>query len=317
MLSNDAPELSAPLIASGGNLMSNFEKKFGRYAVSNLSLKLVVLYLVGYVLYFVRPEIFSFLVLDVTALLNGQFWRILSWLLVPPMGGGNFFFVAIMLYFYYSIGTSLERVWGDYKYNVYIFLGIFLTILSAFLWVGFLRLSGLSGLELATLSKYGASYFSTYYINMSIFLAFALTFPEAQVYLFFVLPIKVKYLGWIDAGFLVLSMISGNSAERFVIAAALLNVVLLFMRSRSWMSLSPGQVRRRQKFRRSVAEGRKSNAGADTIHRCAICGRTEKDGDMLEFRYCSKCEGGLEYCQDHLFSHVHVKKGETPHMQKM
>ena len=297
--------------------MSNFEKKFGKYAVSNLSLKLVVLYIIGYVLYYVRPEIFSLLVLDVTALLHGQFWRILSWLLVPPEGGGNLFFVAIMLYFYYSIGVSLERVWGDYKYNVYIFLGIFLTILSAFCWMIFLRLSGLSGIELATLSKYGASYFSTYYINMSIFLAFALTFPEAQVYLFFVLPIKVKYLGWVDAGFLVLSMITGNSAERFVIAAALLNVVLLYMRSRSWMSLSPGQVRRRQKFRRSVAEGKKSVRGTDTVHRCAICGRTEKDGDMLEFRYCSKCEGGLEYCQGHLFSHVHVKKGETPHMQKM
>lgn len=297
--------------------MSNFEKKFGKYAVSNLSLKLVILYVIGYVLYFVKPDIFSLLVLDVTALMNGQIWRLFSWLLVPPESGSNFLFVAIMLYFYYSIGTSLERVWGDYKYNVYIFLGIILTILSAFFWVGYLRLSGCTGLELATLSKYGAGYFSTYYINMSIFLAFALTFPEAQVYLFFVLPIKVKYLGWIDAGFLVMSMITGNSAQRFVIAAALLNVVLLFMRSRSWMSYSPGQVRRRQKFRRSVEEGKKNSRSAATIHKCAICGRTEKDGDNLEFRYCSKCEGGLEYCQDHLFSHVHVKKGETPHMMKM
>lgn len=294
--------------------MSNFEKKFGKYAVSSLSMKLVILYIIGYVLYFVRPEIFNYLVLDMTALLNGQFWRVITWLLVPPEVGGNLFFVAIMLYFYYSIGTSLERVWGDYKYNVYIFLGIILTVLSAFLWTLFLRVSGYSGLELATLTRLGAGYFSTYYINMSIFLAFALTFPEAQVYLLFILPIKVKYLGWIDAGFLIMSMISGNSAERFVIAAALLNVVLLFIRSRSWMSLSPGQVRRRQKFRRSVAEGKKSVQGKTSIHRCAICGRTEKDGDTLEFRYCSKCEGGLEYCQDHLFSHVHVKKGETPHM---
>ena len=256
--------------------MSNFEKKFGKYAVSNLSLKLVILYVIGYVLYFVKPDIFSLLVLDVTALMNGQIWRLFSWLLVPPESGSNFLFVAIMLYFYYSIGTSLERVWGDYKYNVYIFLGIILTILSAFFWVGYLRLSGCTGLELATLSKYG-----------------------------------------IDAGFLVMSMITGNSAERFVIAAALLNVVLLFMRSRSWMSYSPGQVRRRQKFRRSVEEGKRSSRSAATIHKCAICGRTEKDGDNLEFRYCSKCEGGLEYCQDHLFSHVHVKKGETPHMMKM
>ena len=112
--------------------MSNFEKKFGKYAVSNLSLKLVILYVIGYVLYFVKPDIFSLLVLDVTALMNGQIWRLFSWLLVPPESGSNFLFVAIMLYFYYSIGTSLERVWGDYKYNVYIFLGIILTILSAF-----------------------------------------------------------------------------------------------------------------------------------------------------------------------------------------
>ena len=159
--------------------MSNFEKRFGKYAVSNLSLKLVVLYIVGYVLYFVQPAIFSLLTLDVSAILHGQIWRLVSWLLVPPDAGTNYFFVAIMLYFYYNIGTSLERVWGDYKYNVYIFLGIILTVASAFLWNVFLRISGLSGADLEYVSRVGASYFSTYYINMSIFLAFALTFPEA------------------------------------------------------------------------------------------------------------------------------------------
>lgn len=295
--------------------MSNFEKKFGKYAISNLSLKLVVFYIIGYVLYFVQPAIFSLLTIDVSAILHGQIWRVVSWLLVPPDAGSNLFFVAIMLFFYYSIGTALERTWGDYKYNVYIFMGIILTVISAFLWTGFMRLTGLTGADLEYVTRIGATYFSTYYINMSIFLAFALTFPEARVYLFFVLPIKVKYLGWIDVGFLLLSMFSGNSAERFVIAAALLNVLLLFLRSRSGISYTPGEVRRRQKFRRSVEEGRKTTvSGQGTRHRCVICGRTEKDGDMLEFRYCTKCEGGLEYCRDHLFSHVHVKKGETPHM---
>ena len=70
------------------------------------------------------PGIFALLTLDVTALLNGQIWRVVSWLLVPPDGGSNLFFVAIMLFFYYSIGTSLERVWGDFKYNVFIFLNL-------------------------------------------------------------------------------------------------------------------------------------------------------------------------------------------------
>ena len=297
--------------------MSEFEKKYGKYAVSGLSLKLVVLYVIGYVLYYMMPGVFSLLTLDVTGLLNGQVWRAVSWLLVPPDGGSNLFFVAIMLFFYYSIGTSLERVWGDFKYNVFIFMGILLTVLSALAWYVMVRLTGgYSPVDLAVLCRSAAPYFSTYYINMSIFLAFALTFPEAQVYLFFVIPLKVKYLGWVDVGFLLLSMFTGNSAERFVIGAALLNVLLLFMRSRSWMSYSPGQVIRRQKFRKSVSEGKKSSAGSQSLHRCAICGRTEKDDDTLEFRYCTKCEGGLEYCQDHLFIHTHVKKGEPPHMMK-
>ena len=160
--------------------MSQFERKFGRYAVSKLSMKLVILYVIGYVLYYVQPGVFSLLTLNVAAVLHGQVWRVLSWLLVPPDPGSNLFFVAIMLYFYYSIGTSLERVWGDYKYNVYVFLGILLTILSAFAWYAFLALRGLSGLELAQMATYSSALFSTYYINMCIFLAFALTFPDAQ-----------------------------------------------------------------------------------------------------------------------------------------
>lgn len=272
-------------------------------------MKLIVLYAIGYLLYYIRPELFSLLTLNVTAVLKGQIWRIFTWLLVPPDGGSNLFFIAIMLYFYYNIGTSLERVWGDFKYNFFILLGIFLTVLSAFLWVLFLRMNGLTGSSLMVASQYGASYFSTYYINMSIFLAFALTFPEAQVYLFFVLPIKVKYLGWIDAGFLVMSMITGNSAERFVILAALLNVILLYIRTRGRTGWTPSQIRRRQQFKKMSSAGRGSTVrGTGALHRCAVCGRTEKDGENLEFRYCSKCAGGREYCQDHLFSHVHVRK---------
>jgi hypothetical protein len=151
--------------------MSQFERKFGKYAVSKLSMKLVILYVIGYVLYYIQPGVFSLLTLNVAAVLHGQVWRVLSWLLVPPDPGSNLFFVAIMLYFYYSIGTSLERVWGDYKYNVYVFLGILLTILSAFAWYAFLALRGLSGLELAQMATYSSALFSTYYINMCIFLA--------------------------------------------------------------------------------------------------------------------------------------------------
>ena len=175
--------------------MSDFERKFSKYAVRDLSLKLIILYLAGYVIYYLKPEILYHMTLNPYAIVHGQVWRLVSWLMIPP-STSNLFFIAVMMFFYYSIGTSLERVWGAWRYNVFIFTGILLTIVSAFLWMGFTYLTGGGG----TLAQVGAgSYFgyyslafSTYYINMGIFFAYALTFPEAMVLLFFIIPIKMR-----------------------------------------------------------------------------------------------------------------------------
>ena len=152
--------------------------------------------------------------------------------------------------------------------------------------------------------------FSTYYVNMSIFLAFAATFPNMQVLLFFILPIKVKVLGIIYGAILIYQFIVGygtnlavlNVANRFVIAASLMNFIVFFLTSRGKIRMTPKQVKRRQEFRREVKKSVKI-----TRHKCAICGRTEETNPELEFRFCSKCDGNYEYCQDHLFTHTHVK----------
>ena len=308
--------------------MSNWERKFGKYAIRDLPLKLVILYVVGFVLEFALPQAFTWLTLDPWAVIHGQLWRLVSWLLIPPVTD-NLFFIAIMLFFYYSIGTSLERVWGRWKFNVFIFSGVLLTIVSAFLWMGVTLLTlgsgGISayGVSVAEYMRAYSGAFSTYYINMSIFLAYALTFPEAQVLLMFIIPIKVKYLGILDAAFLFYEMIHYGGPSRYVIAAALLNVVLYYFRSGGWMRVSPAQIRRRGNFRRSVNRGTSSvgsggtfraGSGAVPLHKCAICGRTSLLYPELDFRYCSRCEGNLEYCSDHLFTHVHVRAGETPHV---
>ena len=177
--------------------MSDFERKFGKYAVRDLSLKLIILYLIGYAIYYIRPEILYYMTLNPYAVVHGQVWRLVSWLLIPP-SASNLFFIAIMMFFYYSIGTSLERVWGTWRYNVFIFTGILLTIVSAFLWMGFSYLTGSGGalgqIGAANYFGYYSAAFSTYYINMGIFFAYALTFPEAVVLLFFIIPVKVKWL---------------------------------------------------------------------------------------------------------------------------
>lgn len=308
--------------------MSDFERKFGKYAVRDLSLKLILLYLIGYAIYYINPDLLYYMSLNPYAIVHGQIWRLVSWLLFPPQNN-NLFFVAVMLFFYYSIGTSLERVWGTWRYNVFIFRGILLTILSAFLWMAFSYLTGGGGLiaQVGAESYFGyySLSFSTYFINMGIFFAYALTFPEAVVLLFFIIPVKVKWLGLLDVVYLLLEFVQGTSAARFAIAATFLNIGILYLRSGSGVRGGFSGRKMENMFRGAMgAAGPKKRGAAGTgrgpasggvVHRCAICGRTQADNPDLEFRYCSKCEGGQEYCQDHLFTHVHVKYGETPHMQ--
>ena len=285
-------------------MMSNFEKKFGKYAIKNLSLTLIMCYAAGYLIEMVLPGLFYFLTLNPYAIIHGQVWRLVTWILIPP-DSSNLFFVLLMLYFYYSLGTSLERTWGTYRYNVYIFSGMLFTIIGSFLMMGYCYL-----VRPADMVAYGPSVFfsavsplfSTYYVNMSIFLAFAATFPEVQVLLMFIIPIKVKVLGIIYGVMLIANFIQGSAYSRFAMAASLFNFVVFWITSKNHIHMSPKQVKRRQEYQREV----KRNTGV-TKHKCAICGRTELDSPDLEFRFCSKCNGNYEYCQEHLFTHQHVK----------
>lgn len=296
--------------------MSPFERKFGKYAIRNLSFVLVMCYAVGYVLQLADRSglLLSYLTLNPYAILHGQVWRLVTWILIPPSSGG-LFFTLIMLYFYCSIGTSLERTWGTYRYNVYLFQGMLFTIAGSFLLMGYcylfkptIFLTSLTGtvLTINTPVEYFtviSMMFSTYYINMSIFLAYAATFPDAQVLLMFIIPIRVKWLGVIYAVMLVFQFLGTDVFGKFAIGASLLNFVVFFLTSRNMMHLNPKQIHRRQEFKRDV----RRNTGI-TKHKCAICGRTEVDSPQMQFRFCSKCEGNYEYCEEHLYTHTHIKR---------
>ena len=123
-----------------------------------------------------------------------------------------------------------------------------------------------------------------------------------QVLLMFVIPVKMKWMGILDAVLMLYYVIVGGVFTRFAIIASLLNFVLYFYRLHR-SRISPKQMHRRAQFER------KSNAGRAKVtrHKCAVCGRTEEDDPSLEFRFCSKCNGNYEYCQYHLFTHEHVK----------
>ncbi len=298
--------------------MSKFEKKFGKYAIPNLSLILVICYVVGYLIQYMDPngEILMYLTLDPYQILfHGQVWRLITWILIPPTTMD--IFTVLMLFFYYSLGTALERTWGTYRYNVYILGGIIITILSAFVGMGVCYL--LFGDYLASggavpLFMFAGAMFSTYYINMSIFLAFSITYPEHQVLLMFVVPVKVKWMGIVYGALLVLSMLEylvsgfeeypGYWFGMVAIAASLINFLIFWLRSKRLGHLAPKQIMRRVEFKQQVKEGEKQSE-KKSVHKCSICGRTDVTNPELEFRYCSKCVGNHAYCQDHLFTHEH------------
>lgn len=287
--------------------LNRLEEKFGKYAIPDLPKIIVFLYAIGYVIQGISPELFYMLNLNPYLVLHGQVWRLVTFLMVGP--STNLIFIIFVLLFYYSIASSLEQVWGTFRFNMYYLIGVLGTILGAFLTYAVLAVTG--G-EMAG----AAVYMNTFYLNMTLFLAYAMMFPDMQVYVYMILPIRVKWLAYLDGLYLAYIFITSGFtvygiSVKVSIVAALLNFLLFFFSMKKIKSRGAafaGKVtgkRNKKKVQTKASRGHKKNGA---LHECAICHRTELDDPSLEFRYCSKCDGDYEYCQDHLFTHKHVKR---------
>ncbi len=298
--------------------LNKLEKKFGKYAIPDLIKYVVALYCLGAVIGLIRPQIYySYLCLDMRAVFHGQIWRLFTFLIEPygfSSGAGflvGVLFFAVQVNLFLMFGRSLEQAWGTFRFNMYFLSGYLFNILAALI----LYLSPL---------HFEVYYSGLQYIYWSMFFAFAVINSETQFLLYFVIPIKVKWLAILDAAYLIYQVFSdiykgiavfvqygsygvAYAAQYISGAVAILvglaNFLIFFFATRDYKRMSPKQARRRKSFKRQASQ----SAGAPR-HRCAICGRTELDNDSLEFRYCSKCDGNYEYCSDHLFTHRHVKK---------
>lgn len=285
------------------NWLNKLERRFGKYAIPNLIVWLIGAYTVGFVLNLVNPGILKYLILSPYHILHGQVWRLVTWIFMPT--DTNLIFLLIMAMFYYQLGMVLERTWGTFRFNVYIFGGMLFTVIGAFLL--YLIMYVVYGGGMAESNSYLIALgMSTNYINMSIFLAFAVMYPDMQVMLYFIIPIKMKWMAIVYGVITLYDFIVSGWAGRIAIFMSLLNFIIFFLSTRNLSRYTPHEIHRRQQFRSQM---RKPGPGSGvTKHKCAICGRTELDGPNLEFRFCSKCEGNYEYCQDHLFTHQHIKR---------
>lgn len=285
------------------NFLQKMERRFGKYAIRNLTRYIIIAYIIGYILQMIssvngNAGIQMWLGLNPGAIMRGQVWRIISWVLIPPSNIS--ILTVIMLICYYQLGTILEKVWGDFLYNCYIFFGLIMTVVGAFI---LYFAGGAFYIEL-----YSGIMFSTYYVTLSIFLGFAMTFPEQKMLLFFFIPIKIKYLALFDVAYLTYYMIMGDWFTRVQILSSLAGTIVFFLLTRKQKfrnaRASAQEHRRQQTFQKAMSRGQASSGAR---HKCAICGQTELTNPDLEFRYCSKCNGNYEYCQNHLFSHTHVQ----------
>ena len=239
-----------------------------------------------------------YLYFDPVLFCRGQVWRILTYAIVPSTNG--LLWLAISLYFYYFIGSALENAWGAGKFTIYYFSGLIITALYSLLvyWIFGVYVS-----------------ISALYLNLSLFFAFATLWPEQRVLLFFIIPMKMKWLAWIDAGFFILEMVLAFVAGQFwqgLVPIVAMIAYLVFCGQWLFDLIRPSNIRQRTQqrartvqFREAARKIQKEQQAQGYSRRCAVCGRTDADNPGLEFRFCSRCAGYHCFCEDHINNHIH------------
>ena len=271
-----------------------------RFGIPNLMRVIVIGNVAVYVLMLLTQandaNALSFLTFNLNALLHGEVWRLVTFVFVPAYSSP--FALLISLYFYYWIGSTLERQWGTAKFNLYYISGTLLTVL------GVVLASLITGNPYLTAAGTG-------YVNLSMFFAFAFLFPDTTVLLFFILPVKMKWLAYLDGALFAFDIIKAIGAHNWagvvLPIVALLNFAVFiwpevhYLKERAKYQNS----RKTVQFRQAQQQQAKQAQQQGYRHKCAVCGRTDTDYPDLQFRYCSKCVGYHCFCQDHIFNHVH------------
>ncbi len=225
-------------------------------------------------------------------ILRGEIWRLVTFIIIP---GSTSILALIFFYFYYMIGRTVEAQWGPGKFTIYFFSGVLLTVIYGFLVYFIFRIN------LAV---------SAQFIYLSLFFTFATLYPDMQVLLFFIIPIKIKWLAIVDAVFFLYSIVTGSFPGNLLPIVAVLNYLIF---CGGWLydavrRLFGGTKKQRQNtvnFQNEVRRIRYEQKQRSYTRRCEVCGRTDTDYPDLEFRYCSRCQGYHCFCMDHINNHRH------------
>lgn len=269
-------------------MLDKLQRKFGRFAIPNLTLVIIAGQVFFYLLNYTNPEIlgnafapdgeFAHGKIDLvpSLVMAGQLWRLVTFIFTPPLAHPIFMIFA--WYIFFLMGTALESTWGSFRYNLFLLIAYLATVVAAF--------------------TVPAAPATTIFIGGSVFLAFAYMFPDFKLFIFFVLPVKIKWLAMLTWFMYLMVVINGNPHEIGLLVASLLNYFLFFGRDIVF------RVRTGHRRMRSRA---KHVARQNTPrHCCRICGKNNLTHPDMDFRYCSQCMDASCYCEEHLRNHEHV-----------
>lgn len=258
-------------------MISSLERKFGQFAVPHLTAIFVAGQICAFLLCQQDPLTWERIDLVPAKVLDGEFYRLISFLVMPP--GDALLWAAFFWYLFYLMGTALEQYWGTFRFNIYLLIGYVATVAVSFITP-----------DIPV---------SNNFLEGSVFLAFAFLNPNFELCLAFILPVRIKWFALITWGFYVLTMVYGDWSERLNATAGVLNFFLFF---------GPDVFYQMKSGRRYMASQAKrfGQQPPAFAHKCQVCGLTDVDDRNMDFRYCSQCSGDLCYCSEHLRDHEHI-----------
>ena len=267
-------------------LIDRFCYKHPNFGIPNLMRYLTIANVVFWIFGTANSVLLSYLRFDAGLIMQGQIWRLITFMVYPPSMG---LLAFLVFYFYYWMGTALEQVWGTAQFNIYLLIGWALTVIYGFLvyFIGGLRIS-----------------IDAQYLYLSMFFSYAALFPDQTVLLFFFIPIKMKYMAIIDAVYFLAAVITNPFPVNLLPVVAVLNFFIFF--SGTLLQRIPKKASQSTiNFRKASQKIRREEREKLYHHKCAVCGRTDTDYPGLEFRYCSRCAGYHCFCSDHINNHIH------------
>lgn len=256
-------------------MLEKLERRFGRWAIPNLTLTLTIALAATFGLRLLWPDSVTYFFFYWPLIRDGELWRLISYVILAPPW--HPLFAAFGLYLFYLMGNALEQEWGDFRYTLFVIVGWLLTTLMAILVPG----------TVAT----------NEFLLGSVFLAFAFRYPDFQIYLFFILPVKIKWLALLTWLVYAWTLLTGSWSSRVMVLAATANFFLFFGRE---ILSNMRAAKRRMEHRAATLQD-----AQQPFHRCQTCGATEKTHPDLNFFVCDDCPGHHEYCERHIHDHPH------------